>query len=136
MHLKDDEHTLHLIGQAIEPLIGRIEQATREWDASLRGTRLRGALPVPVLTSSGAQNVAFAPGQWAGFTLTETTGTSPATVSFYNGRDKLADLIMTVTLAGNESAREVWHRGITYTDGLFLTVTGTVAGSVLLIPGA
>lgn len=141
MRIRQDEKELaalaRLVADATAPLHAQLQQAITQWDTSLRGMRTRGATPARVLTSGGNQNIAYGPGEWAGFLLTETTGTASASVSFYNGRDELADLITTITLAAGESTREVWPpRGVTFSDGLFLTVTGAVAGSVLLVAGA
>ena len=134
--IHDEEQLVKLVHHAIAPLHHDLLQAIHRSEATLKGMRVRGAVPTIVNASNGSQAIAFGPGEWAGFLLTETSGTAGATISFYAGRNSLSDLIGTVTLSAGESTREIWPRGVTYADGLFLTVTGTVTGSVLHVAGA
>lgn len=133
--MHDEEELVKMVHRGLAPLHQELLAAINRSEATLKGMRVRGAVPTVVNASNGSQAIAFGPGEWAGFLLTETSGTTAATVSFYAGRNAMSDLIGTVTLAAGESTREIWSRGVTYSDGLFLTVTGTVTGSVLHVAG-
>jgi hypothetical protein len=72
-------------------------------------------------------------GAYAGLSLMEATGTSPATVYLRDGTGPSAPLIDTITLAPNESVRDSYNPPRNFSTGLYLqVVSGTVSGVVVM----
>lgn len=91
----------------------------------------RTSLPVPLTGAN--QAVAVVPTGLGGFTLRETTGTTPATVVFWDSATAGAGTILeTVQLAPGESRSEAYPSALTAAAGVFVTVTGAVQGSARL----
>jgi hypothetical protein len=65
---------------------------------------------------------------YCGFSLRETAGTT-ATVLVYDGTGASGTLLDSVSLAANESRAEFYPGGIIADTGIYIDVTGTVAGS-------
>lgn len=121
--------------EAAMQFVNWLENLRVDLTHTLNGVRLRGARPVPVGITEGAQsNPTYSPGRLCGFALKNESDDDEASVSvlFYDGKTANADKIMTVTLAPGESAREWYGDGIALTYGLFLEVDGPVSGSVFL----
>jgi len=68
---------------------------------------------------------------YAGFTVRETSGASPAVIDIYDGTSAAGTRLETIRLAASESARELYAPGIWAVTGVFVdVVSGAVAGSV------
>ena len=119
------------------------QQQFTEWLETLRvavmesvgGVTLRGARAVPVgSTASGTTRPANTPTALTGFALRNTSDVDPATVILRDGSDSNGEVLVPITLAAGESARE-WFgpAGINVAAGLFVDVTdGDVDGCVYL----
>lgn len=89
-----------------------------------------GARSEPVAASrpvTGVDNVV------AGHSFRETSGTTGALVQLFDGVDDTGVELLSVSLAANESARD-WYgaRGPSFDNGVYVKVTGAVAGAVFL----
>lgn len=90
------------------------------------------AKSIRVTALTGAdQNVADQAAQYHGFSIRETAG-STATVRIYdNASANSGNLLDSIQLAANESAREWYETGIDAADGIRVDiVSGTVEGSI------
>jgi hypothetical protein len=66
--------------------------------------------------------------RFMGFSVRETTGTTPALLNFRRGTSNIDPIMVSITLGANESARE-WYGpdGIAAAEGIWLErVTGTI----------
>jgi hypothetical protein len=108
------------------------EKVRDEFRAGLKETRdavrVAGARYAPIYPNSLA---ASSPGRLAGWSVRETTGTTPAVVTVYAGRDPQADVLATVALAaGGSSNHSIGGAGVSFGDGAYVAVTGAVVGSL------
>lgn len=88
------------------------------------------ALSFPAITAG--KELVTREGIYLGHAVKETTDTANAAIDFYDGRDDTGQLVDTVNLIQNESARD-WYGlpGVVITNGVFVNVTtGTVSGVV------
>lgn len=81
---------------------------------------------------SGSDEQLMTASTYFGFSLREAAATAaPATVNIHHGTDNTAELLDTVELAANESAREFYPGGIDARNGIYVDiVAGTVEGAV------
>ena len=66
-----------------------------------------------------------------GWSVRETTGSAPATVTLYDSRDGSGDVVATWNVpSGSASNHGIPGPGVTATEALFVAVTGAVSGAV------
>lgn len=108
------------------------ERLVAEMAATRGAVELRGALTVPLTGAS--QRITYAPSRILGFALLESSGGAGAIVRLRDG--DAGDLIVPVSLAAGESAREWWGPGgVSTTAGIYLeVVSGAVVGSIFVGP--
>lgn len=107
----------------------------RQLAQSVAGVLVRGARPVAVgITEGATKHVTSSPGAMVGFALTNESTDDGVTVRvlFHDGRDDQADVIMKVSLAPGESARDWFFPGVNLQDGLFVDYDGPISGSVFM----
>jgi hypothetical protein len=100
------------------------------------GVLVRGARPVAVgVTVGGTKYVTTSPGAMIGYALTNESEADDVTVRvlFHDGNGSDADVIMKVSLAPGESARD-WFGpgGISLQAGLYVDYDGPISGSVFM----
>jgi hypothetical protein len=83
---------------------------------------------VPLPATSGA--VTGSASSYFGFSIYNTSASAAATVLLYDGASAAGDLIETVTLGANESAREDYPNPIRLNTAIYAVITGTVTGVV------
>lgn len=115
-------------------LTQRWEEVEVRLQATLGAVKLRGALAQPVGTG-GTNRPATANGSLLGWSL-RNTGATAATVILRAGRDTGGAVIASIQLNVGESTRD-WFGpgGVSYADGLFVDLTGTIEGAVYLRSG-
>lgn len=92
--------------------------------------RLRGARNRPIYANSLVWGDT---GRLVGFSLRESSGSAPATVTWYDSHDAGGDLVATASLpAGGSVTHWFGPGGVSFGDGLFVAVTGAVAGTTYL----
>lgn len=85
----------------------------------------------PVLLTGANQAVLANYGMYAGFTVRETSGSATALVRIWDNASAGSGIILEeISLLGGESARELYARAIRADNGIYVTVSGAVAGSV------
>ena len=95
------------------------------------GQRIVGARPVPIPAGTNSFRAANGRGRFAGWSLREATGSAPATVTVYDGLDSTADPIATVVIpAGTSTNQPASLPGVSFGDGVAVTVSGAVLGSL------
>jgi hypothetical protein len=107
---------------------------------SLGGIMLRGARPVPIgSAAAGSNRPLSSPGRIVGWSLHETSGTNPALVRLFDGRDTTGSLLASVQVAASPAAascNNTWFgtSGISVTDALYVDVSGagTIEGTLYL----
>lgn len=104
---------------------------------SVAGVVLRGARPVPVgITQGGTKRPTTVSGALVGFALRNRSSstTTNVVVYFYDGAGPDSDVILTVTLAPGESARDWFGPGGIHLGarGLYVEADGPIDGSVFL----
>lgn len=104
---------------------------------SLGGIMLRGARPVPVGSAPGGTSLpTLSPGRLVGWSLHETTGTTPAVVAFWDGREPGSRPLAYVALTGGQSAQQWVSPGISVTDALLVQVVSGAVEGVAYLGGA
>jgi len=89
------------------------------------------ALVRPVALTGADQLVMASTSVYAGFTVRETSGASPAVVDIYDGTSAAGTKLETIRLAASASLRKGYRGGIWAANGIFVdVVSGAVAGSV------
>lgn len=74
---------------------------------------------------------ATSPGRLVGWSIRETSGAAPATVTIYDGREATANILAVVNLlAGVSSTIGLPGSGVSFGDGLYVAGTGAVAGAL------
>jgi hypothetical protein len=113
-----------LSGENVRDEIRAGLQQTRN---SLRITGARNAPVYPnTVLNAGAARL-------TGWSLRETSGTNPATVTLYDSRDTSGDVLAVLNLpAGATSNHGLPGSGVTATEAVFVAVTGAVLGSLYL----
>lgn len=110
-----------------------LQQMQTDLAESLNGVLLRGARPVQIGTAAGATNrPTSSGGRLVGWSIRETTGTTPAVLRFYDGRGSDAPLVAVANLAGGGSATHWLGSGISLTEGLYVDITGAIEGAAYL----
>lgn len=112
-----------------------LDSIAAQLQPSRNAVPLSGAEYRSMVASGGAGvRVMSSAGRIAGFSVRETTGAAPALVKLHDGFDLNGDLVMTISLAAGESARDwFWPGGISCTYGLFVEVaSGTIEGVAYL----
>jgi hypothetical protein len=127
----DEQHqelleALHSLGYAID-----------KSSKTKQTVELLGSSAIPFVAAAGAVDGRCHPTQVAnvllGWSVRETTGLATARLIFRDGGNSSDDEIGAVTLAANESTRDLFPFGISLVKGLFLDVqAGAVAGTVYL----
>jgi hypothetical protein len=124
--------------------IGRIplafEQLRTELQVGLtqfhNGARLRGARSKPVGTG-GTPMVWAGPGRLVGWSV-HNTGAGAASIVLHDSRDPSGEIVAVIDLAspaawnGMGSSDSLWagEGGVSFGEGLFATIVGTVEGAV------
>ena len=101
-----------------------ISQMQTNLAETVGGVLLRAARPVQVGVAEGAQNLAStSAGRLVGWSLRESTGTSPAVVRVWDGRDNTGALVACVNL-GQGASETQWMApgGVSFQHGLFVEV--------------
>ena len=66
-----------------------------------------------------------------GWSIRNVSTTTEANLDVYDGTDTTGHIIFPVNLAGNETSREWFNRGVEFKNGLYLNVTAQeVKGSI------
>jgi len=92
--------------------------------------RVQGASARPVYPNSLVHG---GPSRLVGWSLRETSGSAPATVTVYDSRDASGDVLATVTVAaGATSNHGLPVSGVSAGEAVFVAVTGAVLGSLYL----
>lgn len=102
--------------------------------ASLGGVMLRGALPVPIgAAPGGSTRPLSSPGRVVGWSVLETSGAAPATVTVWDGREAGSKPLAYIHLASG-LGETIWlgQAGISVTDALLIDISGTVEGVLYL----
>lgn len=122
------------------PAVGEIDfvrwasQLQADLAASLGGVMLRGALPVPIgAAPGGSTRPLSSPGRVVGWSILETSGTNPATVTVWDGREAGSKPLAYIHV-GAGLAETAWfgQAGISVTDALLIDISGTVEGVLYL----
>lgn len=103
--------------------------------ASLGGVMLRGALPIPIGSAPGGSlRPLSSPGRIVGWSVHETSGTNPAFLRVWDGREPGNKPLAYIGLtAGQVLNHWIGGGGISVTDALSVElVTGTVEGVLYL----
>lgn len=82
---------------------------------------------IPLPTASGAVTTSGC--AYVGFSVRNTSSTTPATIDLYDGSDTSGILFETISLAASESARENYPNPDRVT-AIYAAITGTVAGTI------
>lgn len=87
------------------------------------------AVPVNVPTATGAISAFTAPGEFLGYSLVETGGSNPVTVTFTDHNAATPTVVAEVVIAKGTSAQLTLKRGegIKVSTALYITVTGSGA---------
>lgn len=117
-----------------ERLVGEIATLRADFSAGLAETRnavrITGARNYPLVNGGGLVSTGRG-GRLVGWSVRESSGSNPATVTVYDGRDTSGDVLATFTLpAGASSNAALPAPGVSYADGLFVATAGAVVGSV------
>jgi hypothetical protein len=101
---------------------------------SLGGIMLQAARPVPVGSAPGGTLTPLrSPGRLVGWSLHESSGTNPALVRLWDGREAGAKVLGYVALTAGQADNKWNAPGVSITDALLIeVVTGTVEGVVYL----
>lgn len=86
-----------------------------------------------IIAGGQSGRLSNSPGRLAGYALRETAGAA-AVVRLLDGPDANGDMLLSLSLAANESTRD-WYLpgGISFTQGLFVVVvSGAIEGNVYL----
>lgn len=126
--------------QSIEPQIEFtkwLAQLKTDVAESVSGVVLRGARPVPVgITQGATKRPTTVAGALVGFALRNRSASTDTNVVvyFYDGAGTDGDVILTVTLAPGESARDWFGPGGIHLGarGLYVEADGPIDGSVFL----
>lgn len=90
-----------------------------------------GGVHVRAVALTGSDQAVLATrGIYKGFTVRETAGATATLVVYDNASAASGTIIEQIALAANESARELYPNGVWCDNGIYVDVTGTVAGSV------
>lgn len=84
------------------------------------------------IVNGASCKLSSAAGRVAGYAIRETTGSGTALIRIRDGFDATGDLLLPISLAASESARD-WFMpgGISYTAGLYIeVVSGSIEGVV------
>lgn len=121
---------------ASEVMWERFEEFAVRQAQSLNGVLLRGARAVPIgLSAGGTVQPSVSNGALVGYALRETSGAATATVELRQ-HNAAGDLLIPIKLAaGATTIMWLAPGGVSYSDGLFVVVTGAVDGSVFLRAG-
>jgi hypothetical protein len=125
---------MSLLDKITERIALSEETVKTHFSAGLKQTRdslrIGGARYSPLI-GGGSQLVASSAGRLVGWSLRESTGGAPATVTLYSGRDTGGDVVAVVQLdAGKSSNHGTPAPGVSFGDGLWCQVTGAVVGSL------
>ena len=83
--------------------------------------------PVPIAAGQAQTGL----GLYYGFTVKESGGTTTATVTIYDNTAGSGTILDVVQLAANQSTGDFYGpQGIRANNGIFVTITGTVVGSL------
>lgn len=129
---KTADELLEHVGRVIQMEGERWRDATAAGLAATnRGLRVDGATyrPLPQYTNQPAFNGSA---RIVGWSLRAVDG--PATVTLHDGHTTDGDAPLTIGLAGDGSSSTQWFGpgGVSFTEGLFVEVSGTVAGGILI----
>lgn len=93
------------------------------------------ATPLDVVSGAGSAKLVTGRALLTGLALRETTGTAGAVARLHDGESASRRSIIPVSLAANESVREVVGlSGALYVTGVFIeVVSGSVEGSVFAV---
>lgn len=110
-----------------------LEGLRTELAQSLNGAVLRGARPVPIKAGSAGVRPVASGSSLLGWSVRETAGAA-ATIIVYDGQDVSGVEIASIVLVAGESARDWFGPGGVSVgeQGLYVAVTGSVAGSIYL----
>lgn len=107
------------------------ERLTAEMASTRNAVTLRGAEAKPL--TGAAQLVTVSACRLLGFAIRETVGIA-ASLLVYDGDG--GELVAPIALAAGESAREWWGPGgVGLTRGAYVTVTGSIEGTLFVGPG-
>jgi hypothetical protein len=113
-----------LSGEAVRDEIRAGLQQTRN------ALRITGARNAPIYPNTVLN---AAPARVVGWSIRETSGTNPATITLYDSRDTSGDVLAVLNLpAGATSNHGLPSSGVTATEAVYIAVTGAVLGSVYL----
>jgi hypothetical protein len=88
------------------------------------------AAHVTALTGSDQQVITSSQTIYHGFSVRETAGAT-AVLRVHAGTSNTGEVLDTVSLAANESAREYYEEGLTVRSGIYVDiVSGAVEGSI------
>lgn len=130
MNRRDEQAHLEAIAdRLVDETVARLASMQTELAESVGGVLLRGSRPVPLVDG---RRVTSVPGTVVGLSVRETAGAA-ATLTLRDG-DVDGDIVATINLAAAESWTGVLAGpgGVFYAGGLYVELTGAIAGAVYL----